>query len=80
MAERKESARGEIKRVDVGFVGGQVLVLRTAPPAFESLVRALSDDKSPRWHEVKTEDSVVRVDLSQVIYVRRETEGHTVGF
>jgi hypothetical protein len=72
--------RKEVKRLDLGFSGGQVLALRTTSAAFELLVKALDDPKGARWHELNAEDSAVRIDLSQVVYVRRETEEQRVGF
>ena len=68
------------RRVDLGFSGGQVLALRLKPTVYEALTKALESDRSDRWHEVKTEDSDVAVDLSQVVYVRLDTEEHKVGF
>ena len=68
------------RRVDVGFAGGQVLALRMASDAYEGLRRALGDERSERWHELRTIDSQVAVDLSQVVYVRLDTEDHRVGF
>jgi hypothetical protein len=68
------------RRVDVGFSGGQVLALRMRKEPYESLRAALSDDRSGRWHQAKTEDSDVTLDLSQVVYVRLDTEQHKVGF
>ncbi|MFL5885530.1 MAG: hypothetical protein ACJ77M_10705 [Thermoleophilaceae bacterium] len=68
------------RRVDLGFSGGQVLALRLKADVYEKLRKALETDNSPRWHEVKSEDSDVSVDLSQVVYVRLDTERHSVGF
>jgi hypothetical protein len=68
----------DIKRVDVGFSGGQVLPLRMRGEEHEALRKAL--DGAGGWHVVKTEDSEVSVDLRQVVYVRLETEKHSVGF
>ena len=76
MAEANEKAR----RVDLGFSGGQVLALRLKSEVYDALRKALESDNSPRWHEVKSEDSDVSVDLSQVVYVRLDTERHSVGF
>ncbi len=67
-------------RVDIGFQGGQVLALRITSDEYKSLRQALDDDKSSRWHEVKTQDSEVSIDLSQVLYIRLDTEDHKVGF
>lgn len=75
-------AAGEDKprRVDVGFNGGQVLTLRMAKEPYEALTAALADDRAERWHTVATEDSDVTLDLSQLVYVRLDTEQHRVGF
>jgi hypothetical protein len=76
MTATEEKAR----RVDVGFSGGQMLALRMRREPYEALRTALGDDRAGRWHEVKTEDSDVTLDLSQVVYVRLDTEQHKVGF
>lgn len=68
------------RKVDLGFAGGQMLALRMRKDPYEALRQALEDDRSRRWHEVQTEDSDVTVDLSQVVYVRLDTEQHKVGF
>ena len=67
-------------RVDIGFQGGQSLAVRVANEPLQGLRDALADESSARWHELKTEDSDVSLDLSQVVYVRVETEEHRVGF
>ena len=67
-------------RVDIGFQGGQVLALRITSDEYKSLRKALDDDRSSRWHEVKTQDSEVSIDLAQVLYIRLDTEDHKVGF
>ncbi len=68
------------RRVDIGFAGGQVLALRLRERVYKDLQKALSSDKSVRWHELKVEDSDLTVDLAQVVYVRIDTEEHKVGF
>ena len=68
------------RRVDVGFQGGQVLALRITSEEYKSLRKALDDERSSRWHEVKTQDSEVSIDLAQVLYIRLDTEDHKVGF
>jgi hypothetical protein len=67
-------------RVDIGFAAGPILQLRMTEEVYSELRKALGDERSERWHELKTEDSEVAVDLAQVIYVRLETERHKVGF
>jgi hypothetical protein len=72
------AADGKFRRVDVGFQGGSVLSLRVQEDEYKSLKDALGG--SDRWHEVDSEDATVTVDLSQVIYVRLDTERDRVGF
>jgi hypothetical protein len=67
-------------RTDIGFQGGQVLALRIDDDAVEKLLAALRDDNASRWHDVVSEDESIQVDLSQVVYVRRETGNRSVGF
>ena len=68
------------RRVDIGFTGGQVLSLRMKESDYEGLRTALEDGKSEGWQTVKTEDSEVRIDMAQVVYVRVDTDQHKVGF
>ncbi len=71
----------EIPRsIDIGFQGGQVLPVRVTQEAYDTFRKALSDSSSERWFELPTQDSEVHIDLSQVVYVRLDTEEHRVGF
>ena len=69
---------GKFRRVDIGFQAGPVLSLRVQEDAYKALKDALGG--SDRWHEVDSEDATVTLDLSQVIYVRLDTERDRVGF
>ena len=68
----------ERAKVDVGFTGGQVLSLRVAKDVFDGLRKAIEGDT--RFYDLDAGDSTVTLDLSQVVYVRIETEDHRVGF
>jgi hypothetical protein len=70
---------GKAARVDLGFSGGQVLSVRMPESAYEDLRKELSKG-SEGWHEVKTEDSELTLNLAQVVYIRLDTEQHKVGF
>ncbi len=70
----------DVKRIDIGFQGGQMLPVRAGAEAMDGLVQALKDDNSARWHTLETEDSSVLLDLAQVVYVQREGGDHKVGF
>lgn len=67
-------------RTDIGFQGGQVLTLRTDDDVYEKLMTALADDHAGRWHAFDSDEERVQVDLSQVVYVRRDTGNQKVGF
>ena len=68
------------RRIDIGFQGGLVLSVRVIKDALDAFRKALSDSGSDRWFELKTQDSDVHIDLSQVVYVRLDTEDARVGF
>ncbi len=70
----------DLRRFDVGFQAGASLAVRAEAGAYEALVSALTDDSGDRWHTLDTEDSQIVIDLSQVVYVRRERGDQRVGF
>jgi hypothetical protein len=70
----------ESRRIDIGFQGGPVLPARVKQSAYDALREALSNERAERWFELDTVDSKVSVDLSQVVYVRIDTEEQRVGF
>jgi hypothetical protein len=65
------------QKINIGFVGSQVLSARVAPGELTRLRNALG---SEGWHEVTSEDGTVALDLSKVVYVLVDHEGHRVGF
>ena len=70
----------QMARSDIGFQGGQVLSLRIADEVYKQLMDALADDGASRWHGLELEEEHLQLDLSQVVYVRRETGNRAVGF
>ena len=69
---------GEMRRIEVGFTGGQVILMRLENKSYEQLRRALQDGK--RWTEVETADGMVSLDLGQVVFMKLESPDHKVGF
>jgi hypothetical protein len=65
------------QRISIGFQGGQVLSARVASTELTSLRKALGTDG---WHELSAEDGTVALDLSSIVYVLVDNEGHHVGF
>jgi hypothetical protein len=70
----------ETSHIDIGFQGGQVLPARVKQSSFDGLRTALSDERAERWFELETQDSRIAIDLSQVVYVRIDTDAQRVGF
>jgi hypothetical protein len=66
-----------LRRISIGFGGGQVLALRVGEEQLTALNGALG---SGGWHEFDSEDGPVRLNLAQVVYVSAEREELRVGF
>jgi hypothetical protein len=66
------------QRVDVGFIGGQVLSLRLEEGSLKRLRKALEGDSG--WHDIESEDGQIALDLAKVAYVRLDSGEHKVGF
>jgi len=71
----KEPTEGE--RVVLGLKGGGSLPLTLSTSDREKLFSSL---EKGGWIDLDDEDGPVRVDCSQVVYVRSESEEHRVGF
>ena len=65
------------QKVNIGFLGGQVLSARIPPAELTRLREMLG---STGWHDVTAEDGTVAVDLTRIVYVLVDNEGHRVGF
>jgi hypothetical protein len=65
------------RRIAIGFQGGQVLALRVSDDELRALTAALG---TQGWHELKSDEGPVRLDLAQVTYVRSESDDPRVGF
>jgi len=71
------SPKGHV-RVSIGFTGGQVLAVRVATDALESLNAALGTAEP--WFDLELDDGAVRVALAQIAYVRVDSAAAHVGF
>jgi hypothetical protein len=75
----------EMKRVEIGFGGGQVMSARLEATQLDALRKAIaSTDKlaseAAGWHELDSEDGAISLDLRQVVFVRVAAAPHTIGF
>ena len=68
------------RRAAIGFQGGQVLSLRITEEKLAELRIALANGASGGWQEVEATDGAVVLDLTQVVYLRVESDEGRVGF
>jgi hypothetical protein len=66
------------QRVDIGFIGGQVLSVRLEENPLRELRKSLERDSG--WHDLESEDGQVALDLVKVAYVKLDSGEHRVGF
>jgi hypothetical protein len=67
-----------LQRVTIGFAGGtQGLSVRLEDAALDELLKAVA---SGDWHDLTVDDGTIRLNLSQVVYVRTARDEHRVGF
>jgi hypothetical protein len=65
------------QKINIGFHGGQSISARVPAPELTKLRNALP---TGGWHDLIGEDGTLALDLSKVVYVHLDTEGHRVGF
>jgi hypothetical protein len=66
-----------LQRVSIGFSSPQVLAVRMEDEALDGLLTSLA---SGEWHDLNVDGGTIRLNLSQVVYVRTERDEHRVGF
>lgn len=67
-----------LQRVSIGMTAhAQVLSVRIEDAALDELLQAL---KGGDWHDLTVDDGTIRLNLSQVLYVRTTRDEHRVGF
>jgi hypothetical protein len=67
-----------LQRVTIGMTAhAQVLAVRIEDEVLDELLQAL---KGGDWHDLTVDDGTIRLNLSQVLYVRTTLDEHRVGF
>jgi hypothetical protein len=66
-----------LRKISLGFEGGQVLSLRVEADAEKSLRKALGSDG---WHDLDCEGGEVRVDMARIVYLQTDSAESRVGF
>ncbi len=66
-----------LQRVTIGFTGTHVLSVKLEDADLDTLLEALAGGG---WHDLTVDDGTVRLNLTQVVYVRTNLDEHRVGF
>ena len=69
-----------VRRAAIGFQGGQVLSLRISEDKLGELRQVLAQGNGGGWREVEATDGAVVLDLTQVVYLRVESDENRIGF
>jgi hypothetical protein len=72
-----KDTKDERHGVTLGFQGGGGLALRLTEKDAQALADALAGGE---WYDVEDASGPVRINLSQVVYVRTERDEQRVGF
>ncbi len=67
----------DAQRVDIGFLGGQVLALRISDEELESLRAAL---QRGGWHRLTSDEAEIEVFLDKLVFIKTAGDAHKVGF
>ena len=67
-----------LKRISIGFGGGQVTAVRLTEDELGRLRGALGQGDA--WLELASEDGELLLDLRQIVFVKVEGSAATIGF
>lgn len=68
----------DVEIVEIGFTGGQVIVVRLEPAKLKELRKAL--DKPQGFTDIESVQGTVSLDLAQVQFIRTDAPSQSVGF
>jgi hypothetical protein len=68
----------DLKRVSIGFGGGQVAAVRLGGEELERLRKGVGDGDG--WLDLKSDDGDFSLDLSEVVFVKVEGSAAAIGF
>ena len=68
----------DMKRVSIGFGGGQVAAVRLSAEELERLRSSLRDEGG--WLDLTSDDGDFSLDMRQVVFVKVEGSAATIGF
>jgi hypothetical protein len=65
------------QKINIGFLGGQSLGAKISSGELAKLRAALP---AGGWHDLVSEDGMIALDLSKIVYVLADHESTRVGF
>ena len=68
----------ELRRVEVGFAGGQAISLRLTQKAYEALRK--DAQRGGGWTEIESAEGPVSINLDALVFVQLDAGEHRVGF
>ena len=66
-----------LRRIEVGFDGGQVLALRISEEELSSLRDAL---QRGGWHRLASDEAEIELFLDKLVFIKTAGDGQKVGF
>ncbi|MGI8727848.1 MAG: hypothetical protein ACR2K6_09270 [Solirubrobacterales bacterium] len=66
-----------MRKVEIGFDGGQVLPIRLDDEALVGLRDSFGDGG---WHRLTTDDATIDIALEKVVFIRTAGDAHKIGF
>ena len=67
-----------LKRVEIGFDGGQVIAARIETKDLDALKQAAEGGEG--WHTVTSEDGELSINLEELVFIRTVNPEQRVGF
>jgi hypothetical protein len=68
----------ELRRVEVGFAGGQAISLRLTQKVYEGLRK--DAQRGGGWTELESADGPVSLNLDAIVFLQLDAGEHSVGF
>ena len=68
----------EETRVEIGFGIGQVLSVKLSAEELAELRKAV--EAGSGWHDVRTQEGSVALNLATVVFIRVDDTAHSIGF
>jgi hypothetical protein len=72
------TTRGALRRIALGFDGGQVLAARVDSNELAALRAAI--EQQATWHELRAEDGAVLVSIGRLGYLLVDEDDGRIGF